>query len=114
MTELTDQELLFIAYLLECGADAITQRICEEYDPEAQTLFTSVEKEVHERRFQAWNSGGKDYLPNYFSCQGSYQSASMQHRIVTYLAAKHGLRLTERFDLTSAMQTLCAVLRPKE
>lgn len=57
---MSQKELLFLAELLEQGAEAISNRICEDMSSLAYNLFTDEEKEQMAKDYEQWNSQGEE------------------------------------------------------
>lgn len=88
---LNDRNLLFIAYLLEQGSDAIFKRICEDMHPDVFELFTQEEKDRMEREYHEWNGDPEEFEPGSWCPQGSIWSNWMSEQIFNYLAEKYGV-----------------------
>lgn len=112
---LSDRELLFIAFLLRQGGDAISRRIAEDIDPRADDLFAAEEKQRYAEDFQRIN-GDDPELTQWF-VQGSWVSSVFCWRILSHLLAKYQLPPLQSFrgNVTEkAISLLCTRLEAHE
>lgn len=107
---LNNRELLFMAYLLDQGADAIFKRICEDMHPDVEGLLTLDEQDDLMWQGEQHNSGGADYDAGWWCWQGSIQSLNMAHRLRLYLAAQVGIEVSQRYDTDALMREIKARL----
>lgn len=64
--KLTPKELLFLAELMDQGADAISTRNFEEMSKKAYEIFSAKEKDKLEQARNIWNSSPDDFEPGFF------------------------------------------------
>ncbi len=58
--DMSKKELLFLAELLEQGAEAISNRVCSDMSSVAYDLFTDKEKAQMATDYEQWNSEGRE------------------------------------------------------